>query len=132
VGKIDRVFEGDTDIIITDGSSGNKWLKAVEGASEFLNWNLKQRIEKMKPLRKTRFYTGAFIGGLKEIKDGLAQDLDPREYNCAFALGFNGIFGKGHGVSDEKAVNRGLFLAVRYAYADINSKIRKDIQHYKE
>lgn len=132
VGKIDRIFEGEADIIITDGSSGNKDLKIIEGTADFLNWNLRQRIKNMKPLRKARFYLGAAIAGLGELKEGLTQDLDPRDYNCGLALGFNGVFGKGHGISDQRAVMGGLMLAVRYAGADINVKIRKDLKQYKE
>ena len=86
-------MNGETNVIITDGFTGNIALKTAEGTAKFITKNLR------KSLTKNLFTSLSLIFSyfsLKEFKD----KLDPRKYNGAIFLGLKGPVVKSHGSTD--------------------------------
>ena len=78
-----NIMTGDSNVIITDGFTGNIALKTAEGTAKFITNNLK------KTLTENIFSKLSLIFSyfsLKKFKD----KLDPRKYNGAIFLGLNG------------------------------------------
>jgi len=99
-----QIMNGDIDVIITDGFTGNIALKTAEGTANFITKNLKKSLN---PLSKLLSYSS-----LKKFKD----KLDPRKYNGAIFLGLQGPVVKSHGSTD----------ALGFAYSiDVCNKIVK-------
>ena len=88
-----NIMDGDVNIIVSDGFTGNIALKTAEGTSNFIINELKNAISK------------SFLGKLssiinyKNLKD-LKNKLDPRLYNGAILLGLNKPVIKSHGSTD--------------------------------
>ena len=83
-------MEGDSNVIITDGFTGNIALKTAEGTAKFITKNLKKSLTK-NLIAKISLLFSYF--SLKEFK----EKLDPRKYNGAIFLGLNGPVVKSHG-----------------------------------
>lgn len=100
------IFKSTTDIVVTDGFTGNVVLKLAEGEAkvmfswikEALNSNLKSK-----------------LGGLlaRDALRGLAERLDPSTYGASILLGVKGLAFIGHGSSDARAVKNALLRAAR-------------------
>lgn len=100
------IFKGTTDIVVTDGFTGNVVLKLAEGEAkvifgwvrEALGSNLKSK-----------------IGGLlaRDALRGLVERVDPSTYGASILLGVGGLAFIGHGSADARAVKNALLRAVR-------------------
>lgn len=100
------VFKGTTDVVLTDGFTGNVVLKLAEGEAkvifswvkEALNSNLKSK-----------------VGGLlaRDALRGLAERMDPSTYGASILIGVRGLAFIGHGSADAKAVKNALLRAAR-------------------
>jgi len=84
-------FSGKIDVIITDGFTGNVFLKAVEGLGKFVKRSLTHNI-----LSKI-----AALPSLPAIKR-FSKTVDYKEYGGALFLGVKKPVVKAHGSSDEK------------------------------
>ena len=87
-------FSGEIDILVTDGFTGNVFLKAVEGLGKFVKRTLTES------LKKNILSTLASIPCLPAIK-GFAKTVDYKEYGGALFLGVKKPVVKAHGSSDE-------------------------------
>ena len=83
-----QIMDGNVDVIITDGFTGNVALKTAEGTARFITKNLKKSLNKISILL-------SYIP-LKRFK----EKLDPRKYNGAIFLGLQGPVVKSHGSTD--------------------------------
>lgn len=100
------IFKSTTDIVVTDGFTGNVVLKLAEGeARVLLGWvkealgsNLKSK-----------------LGGLlaRDALRGLAERLDPSTYGASILIGVRGLAFIGHGSADARAVKNALLRAAR-------------------
>ena len=81
-------MDGEADVIITDGFTGNVALKTAEGTANFITKNLKISLSKLSMLLS--YYS------LKKFK----SKLDPRKYNGAIFLGLESPVVKSHGSTD--------------------------------
>ena len=88
-------FSGEIDAIVTDGFTGNVFLKAVEGLGKFVKRTLTES------LKKNIFSTIAAIPALPGIKR-FSKTVDYKEYGGALFLGVKKPVVKAHGSSDEK------------------------------
>ena len=88
-------FSGNVDAIVTDGFTGNVFLKAVEGLGKFVKRSLTES------LKKNIFTTMAAVPALPSIKR-FAKTMDYKEYGGALFLGVKKPVVKAHGSSDEK------------------------------
>ena len=83
-----QIMEGNVDVIVTDGFTGNVALKTAEGTANFITSNLKKSLNKLSILLS--------YSSLKKFKD----KLDPRKYNGAIFLGLQSPVVKSHGSTD--------------------------------
>ncbi len=100
------LLKGTTDVVVTDGFTGNVMLKLAEGeARELFAW-VREALRSSLPAR---------LGGLlaRRALRGVARRLDPSEYGAQPLLGVEGYAFIGHGSSDAKAVASALRTASR-------------------
>ena len=88
-------FSGEVDAIVTDGFTGNIFLKAVEGLGKFVKRSLTES------LKKNILSKIAALPSLPAIKR-FSKTVDYKEYGGALFLGVNKPVVKAHGSSDEK------------------------------
>ena len=87
-------FSGKIDAILTDGFTGNVFLKTVEGFGKLVKRNLTES------LKKNVFSTIAALPALRGIKR-FTKTMDYKEYGGALFLGVKKPVVKAHGSSDE-------------------------------
>ncbi len=89
------IAAGTTDIVVSDGFSGNVALKTGEGALRLMADLLRQVFQTDLASR-----IGYLLArpGLERLREW----LDPRRYNGAVLLGLNGVVVKSHGGTDEE------------------------------
>ena len=83
-----HIMDGNTDVIVTDGFTGNIALKTAEGTADFITKNLKNSLNKLSILLS--------YSSFKKFKN----KLDPRKYNGAIFLGLQSPVVKSHGSTD--------------------------------
>jgi glycerol-3-phosphate acyltransferase PlsX len=107
-----EVYGGHADVVVTDGFTGNVFLKTSESVSRFLLEMVRDEL-KSGPLTS--------VGGLlaKPAFNRIRKVLDPSEYGAAPLLGIDGLVFIGHGRSDAKA----LVSAVRVARQAVSSGV---------
>ena len=119
-----NIMEGDSNVIVTDGFTGNIALKTAEGTAKFITKNLK------KSLTENLFTKISLIFSyfsLKKFKD----KLDPRKYNGAIFLGLNGPVVKSHGGIDSIGFYHSIDLCYKIVKGDLMSQIKKNLKHSK-
>jgi glycerol-3-phosphate acyltransferase PlsX len=120
VGNVEakEVFAGEVDVVVTDGFSGNVFLKTSEAVAKFLIDIIRAEI-KSSPVTT--------VGGLlaKPAFRQVGQLLDPAEYGAAPLLGIDGLVFVGHGRSDAKA----LFNAVKIARQAVENNVLDAIRN---
>ena len=87
-------FTGDIDAVITDGFTGNVFLKTIEGFGKLVKTNLKES------LKKNLLSTIGAIPALPSI-NRFAKTMDYKQYGGALFLGVKKPVVKAHGSSDE-------------------------------
>ena len=86
-------MDGDINVIVSDGFTGNVALKTAEGTANFITSELKKAM------------TGSFIGKVSSLLNisnlnKFKKRLDPRLYNGAIFLGLDHPVVKSHGGTD--------------------------------
>ena len=109
-----------TDVLVTDGFTGNVLIKVGEGIGEIIVQSVKQAIAR-------RPYLKAVALILKPALRSAFNSVDYSEYGGAPLLGVNGNVIIAHGRSNAKAINSALFIAKSAVEQDIVSAIRKGI-----
>ena len=107
---------GTTDVIVTDGFTGNVALKTAEGALKLVGDMLKQ------------IFGGSIGGKLAYLLarpglDRMREWLDPRRYNGAVMLGLNGVVVKSHGGTDAEGFAHAVDVAMDMVVHGFNAKI---------
>lgn len=119
------IAEGTTDVVVTDGFTGNIALKTAEGTAKLC-----------KELLKVAFKESLFsrIGGILTLPSlkRLKAKIDPRLYNGAMFLGLNGIAVKSHGNTDGIGFANAIGVAVEMALHGINDKIHEELMLAQE
>ena len=101
-----RLLEGDTDVVVTDGFTGNVALKAVEGTIRSLLASIKGELES-----STRGKLGGLL--IRPSARRVQQRLDPETYGGAYLLGLRGLVVIAHGSSSRVAIANAIRLAAR-------------------
>ena len=110
--EANHLLDGDVDIVVTDGFTGNVALKASEGAAMFL-------IEQLKAAFMGSWY-GKLVGQLaKPVLLKWRTQFDPGRYNGASFLGLSRPLIKSHGSADAQA----FYNAIRVAVAQTEHKL---------
>ena len=117
-----NIMSGESNVIITDGFTGNIALKTAEGTAKFITKNLKKSLTK-NFIAKISLLFSYF--SLKEFK----EKLDPRKYNGAIFLGLNGPVVKSHGGIDSVGFYHSIDLCYKIVKGDLMSQIKKNLKH---
>ena len=119
-----NIMSGDSNVIITDGFTGNIALKTAEGTAKFITNNLKKTLTE-NIISKISIIFSYF--SLKKFRD----KLDPRKYNGAIFLGLNGPVVKSHGGIDSIGFYHSIDLCYKIIKGNLMSEIKKNLRHSK-
>ena len=114
------VFTGAADIVVTDGFTGNIFLKTCEGTAEFQLEVIRREITS-DLLRKV----AALV--LRPAFRRVREVLDYSAYGGAPLLGLSGCIVKCHGSSGVEAIENGVEQAKKYLENDVSSVIRNTL-----
>ncbi len=117
-----KIMDGDTNVIVTDGFTGNVALKTAEGTAKFITDNLKKSLTS-NILTKISLIFSYFA--LKKFKN----KLDPRKYNGAIFLGLNGPVVKSHGGTDAIGFYHSINLCYKIVKGNLLDQIRNNLDH---
>ena len=115
-----QLMNGDVNVIVADGFTGNVALKTAEGTASFITGELKKAM------------TGNLIGkissflnfsNLKKFK----ERLDPRLYNGAIFIGLDSPVVKSHGGADYIGFSNSLSVCSKIVSGNLIEKIRENI-----
>ena len=110
-----HIMDGEVDVIITDGFTGNVALKTAEGTANFITSNLKKSLNKLSMLLS---YTS-----LKKFKN----KLDPRKYNGAIFLGLESPLVKSHGGTDSIGFAHSINVCNQIVKSDLIHRIKSNL-----
>ena len=115
-----EIMEGNVNIIVTDGFTGNVALKTAEGTANFIIKELKKSF--------TSSITGK-ISSLLNFKNfkKFKEKLDPRLYNGAILLGLNKPVIKSHGSTDALGFSNSLKVSEKIIRGNLINKIKENI-----
>lgn len=122
VGNVEstEVMNGNIDVVVTDGFTGNMVLKTAEGMGKFILDVIKTEVSK-----SFIYKLGALLlmPALKVVK----SKMDSSEYGGAIFLGLNGISIKAHGNSDAVAIKNAIKVAEKFAKLNFVEEMKKVI-----
>ena len=107
---------GVCDVLVTDGYTGNIFLKTVEGMGKFMMGLLKDVL-------KTNIATIASALTMKQKLQDIKHRFDTSEHGGAPLLGISKPVIKAHGSSDAKAVKNAVRQAIHFVETGINDDI---------
>lgn len=112
--------QGDVEVVVCDGFTGNTVLKTFEGSAAMIFDSLKEEI-----MKSTVSKLGALI--LKPVFGRLKKRFDYTEYGGAVFLGVNGCVVKAHGSSNGKAIKNAINQAYMFVQNGVLSQIKDKI-----
>ena len=115
-----EAVQGAVDVIVSDGYSGNIFLKTMEGTGLYLAREIKAMF--MKNLF-TKLAALLVSGGLKEFK----RKMDSSEVGGTALLGISKPVIKAHGSSDAKAIRSAIAKTKEYIASGIIEDITNNI-----
>ena len=110
-----QIMDGNVDVIITDGFTGNVALKTAEGTANFITNNLKKSLNKLSIIFS--------YASLKKFK----SKLDPRKYNGAIFLGLESPLVKSHGSTDSIGFAHSINVCNQIVKANLIEKIKSNL-----
>lgn len=116
-----ELFNGDADVVVMDGFTGNILLKSSEAVAKLITEFLRQSL-----MSSTRTKIGGLLAkpAFSEIK----RMMDPGEVGAAPLLGINGLVFVGHGRSDSRALVNAIRVARQAVEADLLQAISASLQ----
>jgi len=110
-----QIMDGNVDVIVTDGFTGNIALKTAEGTANFISKNLKESLSKLSMLLS--------YNSLKKFRN----KLDPRKYNGAIFLGLQSPVVKSHGSIDSMGFANSINVCNKIVKAKLIEKIESNL-----
>ena len=115
-----QLMNGDVNVIVADGFTGNVALKTAEGTASFITSELKKAM------------TGNLIGKISSLLNisnlkKFKTRLDPRLYNGAIFIGLDSPVIKSHGGTDYIGFSNSLSVCTRTVTGNLIEKIRNNI-----
>ena len=115
-----QIMDGDINVIISDGFTGNIALKTAEGTANFITKELKNAM------------TSSIIGKISSLINfynlkKFKKRLDPRLYNGAIFLGLDSPVVKSHGGTDFIGFSNSLDVCHRIVKGNLIEKIKRNI-----
>ena len=120
-----NIFDGDFDVVVCDGFTGNVVLKSLEGSMRMFKQILKEEIMKSW-LSKLGIFLA--MGAFRGMKKRLPID----KFSGAPLLGLNGLVVKAHGSSNRKQIAGALEITLKCLRNGMNARINEDISHLQE
>ncbi len=116
----DELMNGDVNVIVSDGFTGNVALKTAEGTANFISSELKKALN------------GNIIGKISSLLNisnltKFKKRLDPRLYNGAIFIGLDSPVVKSHGGTDYIGFSNSLDVCCRIIKGNLIDKIKKNI-----
>ena len=111
-----EIFSGKADVVVTDGFTGNIALKTMEGTVGLVSHYLKRAFTR-NILTKLQALCS------RPVLNGLAVEMDSRNYNGASLVGLNGIVIKSHGSADSYAFQH----AIETALVEVRNQVPQQI-----
>ncbi|MFM2484027.1 phosphate acyltransferase PlsX [Celerinatantimonas yamalensis] len=118
-----QIFDGDVDVIVSDGFSGNIALKTAEGTAEFLLYSFR----KMLPQSPLKRFIMTWL--MPNFQRQLSQ-LTPQKHNGACMLGLRGVVIKSHGRADSEAFFQAISEALVQSQLNIPQLIGQQIPKF--
>jgi phosphate acyltransferase len=115
-----HLMDGEVNVIVSDGFTGNVALKTAEGTANFITDELKKAM------------TGSIIGKISSILNisnlkKFKKRLDPRLYNGAIFIGLDSPVVKSHGGTDFIGFSNSLDVCHRIVKGNLIEKIKQNI-----
>ena len=115
-----HLMDGDVNVIVSDGFTGNVALKTAEGTANFITGELKTAM------------TGTLIGKISSLLNisnlnKFKKRLDPRLYNGAIFIGLDSPVVKSHGGTDYIGFSNSLDVCHRIVKGNLIEKIKQNI-----
>ncbi len=115
-----ELMNGDVNVIVSDGFTGNVALKTAEGTANFITNELKKAI------------SGSILGKISSLLNisnlkKFKKRLDPRLYNGAIFIGLDSPVVKSHGGTDYIGFSNSLDVCNRIVKGNLIDKIRDNI-----
>ena len=115
-----ELMNGNVNVIVTDGFTGNVALKTAEGTANFITDELKKALG------------GTLIGKISSMLNisnlrKFKKRLDPRLYNGAIFIGLDSPVVKSHGGTDYIGFSNSLDVCCKIIKGDLIEKIKKNI-----
>ena len=115
-----QLMNGDVNVIVADGFTGNVALKTAEGTANFITSELKKAM------------TGNIIGKISSLLNisnlkKFKKRLDPRLYNGAIFIGLDSPVIKSHGGTDYIGFSNSLSVCTKIVNGNLIEKIRNNI-----
>ena len=115
-----HLMDGDVNVIVSDGFTGNVALKTAEGTANFITTELKKAM------------TGSIVGKISSLLNisnlkKFKQRLDPRLYNGAIFIGLDSPVVKSHGGTDFIGFSNSLDVCHRIIKGNLIEKIKQNI-----
>jgi glycerol-3-phosphate acyltransferase PlsX len=114
------ITAGTTDVVVTDGFTGNVALKTAEGTARLYSEFLRGAFRSSLSAKIGYLFARNALGKVRER-------LDPRRYNGAMFLGLNGVVVKSHGGTDALGFANAICVAADMIANGINDRIRDDL-----
>jgi glycerol-3-phosphate acyltransferase PlsX len=113
-------MDGEVNVIVSDGFTGNVALKTAEGTANFISSELKNAM------------TGTFMGKISSLLNisnlrKFKKRLDPRLYNGAIFIGLDSPVVKSHGGTDHIGFSNSLDVCHRIVKGNLIKKIKQNI-----
>ena len=115
-----EMTNGQVDIVVTDGFTGNIVLKTAEGTAHFMKNIIKSEVNKSFIAK-----IGALL--MSSVFKELKRQSDSSEYGGALFMGLNGISIKAHGNSDSKAIKNAILVGYKFAKNNFIENLKKAI-----
>lgn len=117
----DKMNNGDCNVIVTDGFTGNVILKTMEGTGKTLKYFLRHY------LTSSIFGKLSILIGYPMFKK-IDRKINPNNYNGAMFVGLNGITVKSHGSASANGFANAIGVAFNLAKSDINKSLIEEIK----
>ena len=116
-----QLMDGNVNVIISDGFTGNVALKTAEGTANFITDELKM------------IFKGSILGKISAILNysnlnKFRKRLDPRLYNGAIFIGLDSPVVKSHGGTDFIGFSNSIDVCSKIVKGNLINKIRENIQ----
>jgi glycerol-3-phosphate acyltransferase PlsX len=116
-----ELFKGKTDVVVTDGFTGNVALKTMEGTVGLCVHYLKRQFRR-------NWFSKLQALLARSVLKSLAVEMDSRNYNGATLAGLNGIVIKSHGSADAYAFKH----AIETAVVEVRNQLPEQIGKFLE